>query len=74
MSPHQDLCKLSFDLEIRGAVPLSSHSKSLTLNCLEAPVYLSSDCMPNLSVSVGTRRLCEVLRRGILLVIFLRLL
>ena len=71
MSPQQDLCKLSFDLEIRGAVLLSSRSKSLALNRLQAPVYPSSDCMPNLSASAGIRRLCEVLRRGTLLVILL---
>ena len=69
MSPQQDLCKPSFDLEIRGAVLLSSRSKSLTLNCLEAPVSLSSDCMPNLSASVDARRLREVLPRETLLVI-----
>ena len=71
MSPQQDLCKLRFDLEIRGAVPLSPLSKSPTLNCLEAPVYLSSPSMPSLLVGASARRLCEVLFRGILLVILL---
>ena len=42
MSLQLDLCKFRFNLEIRGAVPLSFLSKSLTLNCLEAPAYLSS--------------------------------
>ena len=66
MSLQQDLCKLRFDLEIRGAAPLSSLSKSPTLNCLKAPVYLSSPCTPSLLVGVSARRLCEVLSRGIL--------